>query len=132
MRQYLLDTDISVNYLRDSIATVRKVQTLGVANLYISEITVAELKYGAAKSNRPAHNRQEVNSFCAKFRIVRLNQVFDVFAAEKVRLEKLGLRLDDFDLLIGATAIRYGFILATNNIKHFERMQNLSLESWTT
>ena len=56
--------------------------------------------------------------------------VLDVFAFEKARLEKLGLRLDDFDLLIGSTAIHYDLVLVTNNVKHFERMQGLNIENW--
>ena len=64
--------------------------------------------------------------------ILPIFPVLDVFAREKARLEKLGLRLDDFDLLIGATAIHYDLILVTNNVMYFERMQNLSIENWTT
>jgi tRNA(fMet)-specific endonuclease VapC len=113
MRQtlYLLDTDVSINYLRGSAEVVRRVQAIGARHLCISEITVAELKYGAEKSSRADYHRREVASFCAKFEIVPIYQVLDVFASEKARLEKIGLRLDDFDLLIGATAIRYGLVL---------------------
>ena len=96
----------------------------------LSEITVAELKYGAAKSNRPEENRNETDSFCAKFEIMSIYPALDVFAFEKARLEKLGLRLDDFDLLIGSTAIHYDLVLVTNNVKHFERMQRLNIENW--
>jgi tRNA(fMet)-specific endonuclease VapC len=132
MSQYLLDTNIAINDLRGSAETTRKILAVGLTNCRLSEITAAELKYGAAKSNRPEYNLQKVNFFCAEFGIVPISPVLDVFAFEKARLERLGLRLDDFDLLIGATAIHYGFTLVTNNTKHFERMQNLSIESWTT
>ena len=129
---YLLDTDVSVNFMRGSADTIRKINDVGMKNFHLSEITIAELKYGAEKSNRPEQNHQEVDSFIAKFGIVPIRQALDVFAFEKARLEKLGLRLDDFDLLIGATAIYYGFVLVTNNVKHFERMEHLSVENWMT
>ena len=131
MNQYLLDTDVSINYLRGSVATTLKIMETGLVNCRLSEITVAELKYGAEKSNQPTYNRQRVDSFRAKFGIVPISPVLDVFAFEKARLEGLGIRLDNFDLLIGATAIHYGFVLVTNNIQHFERMQHLALEHWT-
>jgi tRNA(fMet)-specific endonuclease VapC len=132
MKQYLLDSDVSIDYLRGSDEIIQKVQMVGATNLYISEITVAELKYGAEKSNRPEHNQRRVNSFCAKFGNIPIFETLGTYTFEKARLEKLGLRLDDFDLLIGATAIHYGLILVTNNVKHFERMKGLSIENWTT
>jgi len=39
--------------------------------------------------------------------------------------------IKDFDLLIGTTAIQCGFVLATGNVKHFEQMQNLTIEHGT-
>jgi len=131
-RLYLLDTDVSINYLRGSVEVTRKIAEVGLENFLLSEITVAELKYGAAKSNRPDANMRQAETFIGEFGIVPIYDALDVFASEKARLEKLGLRLDDFDLLIGATAIHYGFVLVTNNVKHFKRMQNLSIETWTT
>jgi len=130
MKQYILDTDMSIDYLRGSAETARRIKAVGLPYFRLSEITIAELKYGAAKSKRPEHNRKEVDTFCSEFAIVPIRPALDVFAFEKARLEKLGTRLDDFDLLIGATAIHYSFILVTGNVQHFERMQNLALENW--
>ena len=132
MRQYLLDTDVSIDYLRGSVEVSHRITAAGLANFRLSEITVAELKYGAAKSNRPEHNRLQVEAFIGDFGIMPIYESLDTFASEKARLEKLGLRLDDFDLLIGATAIHYGLILVTNNVKHFERMKGLHIENWAT
>jgi len=130
MSQYLLDTDVSINYLRGFEETIRKVAEVGASSICLSEITVAELKYGAEKSNRPEYHRRRADSFCAKFEIMSIYPALDVFAFEKARLEKLGLRLDDFDLLIGSTAIHNDLVLVTNNVKHFERMQRLNIENW--
>lgn len=38
--------------------------------------------------------------------------------------------LDDFDLLIGATAIANNLILVTENEKHLERMAKINIENW--
>ena len=131
MKQYLLDTDVAVDYLRGCSETIRRVEEIGRANCRISEITVAELKHRAEKSARPEHSRQKVDTFCDMFEIMPFYPALDVFAFEKARLEKLGTRLEDFDLLVGATAIHYDFVLATNNVKHFDRMQHLTVENWT-
>jgi len=39
--------------------------------------------------------------------------------------------VDDFDLLIGATAISNELILVTNNVDHLGRMEGIKIEDWT-
>jgi tRNA(fMet)-specific endonuclease VapC len=41
-----------------------------------------------------------------------------------------GLNLEDADILIAAITIRNNGILVTNNIKHFENIDNLVMENW--
>ncbi|MFT6054124.1 MAG: tRNA(fMet)-specific endonuclease VapC [Roseivirga sp.] len=55
----------------------------------------------------------------------------DIYASEKARLRKSGKPVDDFDLLIGASAISNNMIPVTNNVKHFERLENIKIENWT-
>jgi len=51
--KYLLDTDISVFYLRGKYNINQKLkEIIGFDNCFISEITLAELKYGAELSER--------------------------------------------------------------------------------
>ena len=51
-------------------------------------------------------------------------------ALRLVRLKKSGLIIDEFDILIGATAIANNMILVTRNIKHFERLENIKIDNW--
>lgn len=37
---------------------------------------------------------------------------------------------DEFDLLIGVTAIEHKLILITDNIKDFERLDGIKIENW--
>jgi len=39
--------------------------------------------------------------------------------------------VDDFDLIIAATAITMGYSVVSNNEKHFSKIHDLSLENWT-
>ena len=100
-------------------------------NLFISEITLAELKYGAEKSNHPEKNRAVISRLANRFKQLSVYHALDVYAKEKARLKKEGSIVDDLDLLIGATAIVNEMILVTNNEKHFARLQNLKIENWT-
>ncbi|MCU0320199.1 MAG: PIN domain-containing protein [Flavobacteriales bacterium] len=103
----------------------------GLAACRISEITVAELLYGAANSGDPARNLDVSKMFLRDMEVITISACLPVFANEKARLRKLGQPLPDFDLLIGATAVHHGLTLVTNNTKHFQRIQGIQLEDWT-
>jgi tRNA(fMet)-specific endonuclease VapC len=55
----------------------------------------------------------------------------DTYATEKARLRKAGNVIDDFDLLIGSTAVTFDMKMITNNTNHFSRINNIQLEDWT-
>ncbi len=63
--------------------------------------------------------------------IVPIYYSLDVYAKEKARLRKAGLRIDDFDLLIAATAVTHHLIMVTNNTSHFKNINKINLEDWT-
>lgn len=53
------------------------------------------------------------------------------YATEKVRLRRAGKPMhDEFDLLIGVTALANQLILVTNNVKDFKNMEGISIENW--
>lgn len=49
------------------------------------------------------------------------------YAPIRVALEQKGLRLEDFDLLIAATAIAHKLTLITHNHKHFAAIPTLKV-----
>jgi tRNA(fMet)-specific endonuclease VapC len=128
---YLLDTNICIYFLKGRYGLVEKIEKIGFENLFISEITVAELKYGVEKSANPDKNRPVINELIDKFKQLPIYGALDIYAKEKARLKKEGNIVDDLDLLIGATAIENNMVLVTNNEKHFDRLQNIRVENWT-
>jgi tRNA(fMet)-specific endonuclease VapC len=110
---------------------VKAFETLSVEDCYISEITLAELKFGIEKSEKPEKNRQTLEQFLTGVRILPIFNALDLFAKEKARLQKAGTPIDDFDLLIGVTAVAHQLIMVTNNTTHFERIAGIELEDWT-
>ena len=107
-----------------------KITEAGKSNCCISEITVAELKFEAENSRDKSGNRRLVESFASTIKVVPIFTSLDVFAREKARLRTHGHIIDDFDLLIGATAIANDLILVTNNVKHFSRLEGITIENW--
>jgi tRNA(fMet)-specific endonuclease VapC len=131
LKKYLLDTNICIFYLKGRFDLDTKVRNVGVENCFISEITVAELKFGAENSEHVERNRSVVTNLLSVFQVIPVFGSLDVYAKEKARLRKQGDLIDDFDLLIGATAIANELIMVTNNTKHFVRMDGMILEDWT-
>jgi tRNA(fMet)-specific endonuclease VapC len=128
---YLLDTNIAVFMFRGKFNLSQKMEDVGLANCFISEISIAELKCGALKSQRPIYQMQLVDTLINMIEVVSISSVIDLYAEERARLELLGTPVENFDLLIGVTAVKYGFTLITNNIRHFTRIENIHLEDWT-
>ena len=59
MKGYLLDTNICIFYMKGKYQLNEKIKRVGQDNCYISEVTVAELLFGAARSaNKEKHLKQ--------------------------------------------------------------------------
>ena len=52
------------------------------------------------------------------------------YADIRWQLERIGKRIDHFDLLIAATALHEDLIVVTGNIDHFNRIPDLKTENW--
>jgi len=107
-----------------------KIEELGTSNFFLSEITIAELKFGAANSDFPEKNAEKIAQLQQWFTVIPIFSSLDVYASEKARLKKSGKILDDFDLLIGATAISNNLTLVTRNVSDFERLNAIEIENW--
>jgi tRNA(fMet)-specific endonuclease VapC len=132
MSKFLLDTNICIYFLKGKFDLISKIEKTDISNCFISEITVAELKYGAEKSERVSENRNKVNQFISKFTVIPIYTCLDIYAIEKARLSKNGVIIDDFDLLIGSTAIANEMTMVTNNSKHLSRLKNIKIADWTS
>lgn len=125
--KYLLDTNVIVEHLRGKRSIEVSFVKTGSA---ISIITQAELFYGAYKSKKPEENLRKIKEMLDDLRIAILpltEDVLDNYGKTKTELEAKGQRLDEFDLLIVATALSLDLILVTGNIKHFQRISQLKL-----
>ena len=131
MKTYLLDTNICIFYIKNHSHIVDKIKKVGFNACCISEITLAELLFGAENSQHIVKNRTAVQNIQNNFEIIPIFEALDIYAKEKARLRKIGTPVDDFDLLIGATAIAHDLTMVTNNIKHFDRLEGICLEDWS-
>lgn len=131
MKKYLLDTNICAYFLNGKFNLEAKIEKVGFENCVVSEITIAELKYGVEKSTHKEKNRKTLETFQSKFNVVPIFPSLDIYAKEKARLKTKGKILDEFDLLIGSTAIFNNLTLVTKNVSDFNRLENIEIEDWT-
>ena len=129
--QYLLDTNICVFFLRGKMNLDEIIKEKGKQNCYISEITVFELRFGAENSQDIEKSHKAVDSFINGISIIPISSCVKSYAKEKVRLRKIGKPMhDEFDLLIGVTAIQNKLTLVTDNVKDFVNIEEIKIENW--
>ena len=129
-QKYLLDTDIIIDLVKNRCHLWKKIQSVGLLNCYVSEITIAELHFGVNYSSNKEKHKNEPFEISESFNVIPISEVLEIFGAEKARLTKSGNRIPDFDLLIAVTAVKYDLIMVTGNEKHFNRVNNLAIENW--
>jgi tRNA(fMet)-specific endonuclease VapC len=131
VKQYLLDTNTCVFYLRGKLNLAAVFKQKGRENCFISELTVFELRFGAENSDDPIKSHKTVDDFIAGISIIPIYGSAKRYAQEKVRLRKIGKPIhDEFDLLIGVTAVDNQLVLVTDNAKDFERIEGIKIENW--
>ena len=124
-----MDTNVIVEMLRGNHKVIEQIEKHGIQNCFISEITIAELYYGAIKSENSKH-LDDIEIIESLFQIVPLYPSFLDYAKIRHHLTSTGLGIDTFDMLIGASAVQGNYILITHNKKHFSRISNLQIEDW--
>jgi len=128
---YLIDTNIIIFSLKNLEQVQRKFQENRRIPKCISIITYGELLYGAKKSQSTEKNLAVVYRIKDLFPVISIDMpIIETFGDLKSKYRKIGVVIDDFDLLIAATALTYNHILVTNNTRHFEKVDGLQIEDW--
>ena len=127
---YLLDTCICIALLKKSPSVIQRLREVGTHNCKISDITLAELYFGAFKSGKEKHFN-DVSEISKLFKIFPI-QYMRKYGEIRWELERQGLRIGDMDTFIAATALEEDVILVTGNVKHFKRIPGLKIENWMT
>ena len=130
MSGYLLDTDIVVFLLRNQKGIAQRLSAINPKDVYISEVTVAELEYGNYCSGRYEENKLILNQFLSFINVIPFSEAISLYAKERHRLRKAGQSIEDFDLLIGCTSVSKGLVMVTNNVKHYSRIEGIQIEKW--
>ena len=131
MLRWLLDTNLCIRVLRDRPAGLRERFNREADALCISTIVLTELLYGAEKSARPAENRRAVEQFAARLTLLPFDDAAAAHAANiRATLERQGLPIGGYDVLIAGHARSRGLVVVTGNLREFNRVEGLRSEDW--
>jgi tRNA(fMet)-specific endonuclease VapC len=127
----LLDTDICIAILNRDERVRERLASHGPSELRLSAVTLAELRFGVAKSTQAKRAATNLGVLLTRIAVVP----FDEAATERygdlrALLEKRGSQIGPLDTLIAAHALSLGWVLVTHNTREFRRVPGLKVEDW--
>ncbi len=129
---YMLDTNICSYIIRNKPESIKKrLEDVEKENIIgLSSVVVSELFYGAYKKGSDALIKL-IKTFIDNFKIYNYDVKSAIWYGKlRTELENKGIIIGAYDLQIAAHAISLNAILVTNNVKEFNRIQNLKIENW--
>jgi tRNA(fMet)-specific endonuclease VapC len=130
--RFLLDTNVCIDFLNGRFPLVaERIREHDPDDLVLSSIVVAELRYGAQKSQRQKENHQKLDLLFNEVGIIEFDEgAAQVFGIIRTVLEVRGTPIGPFDMLIAAHARSRDLTLVSDNTKEFSRVDDIKLENW--
>ncbi|WP_139651941.1 type II toxin-antitoxin system VapC family toxin [Raoultibacter phocaeensis] len=127
-----LDTCVCIEFLRGTMPNVFKaLKAHDPQEIALPAVVEAELRCGALKSAKPQENLLKVELFLAPFKSIPFDSpCAEEYGIIRAELEKDGRVIGPNDLMIAATTRAHLATLVTDNVKEFERVRGLAVESW--
>jgi tRNA(fMet)-specific endonuclease VapC len=109
----------------------KMIEKVGVANLFVSSITVYEIQTKLVKAKVGKAKLNALAETLAIFKVVNLSTGAAVAAAKvRAELENAGDWIGHLDQMLAGHAKHEKAILVTNNTKHFKLVYGLKIEDW--
>jgi tRNA(fMet)-specific endonuclease VapC len=130
--RYLLDTNVWVDYLNQRYQSVTdRIQSADPDEIGLSTVVLAELRYGADKSQHPTRNHARIDTLIQEIPSLDFDEAAAAaFGRLRTALEAQGSPIGPYDMMIAAQALSRGLILVTDNIREFGRVGSLQVENW--
>lgn len=130
--KYLLDTNVCVDILNRRYPSVtERVRSSPPQDLCLSSVVVAELRYGADRSQRRAENHERIDVLTAEIQCLDFDlEAARVYGHIRSTLEASGAPIGPYDMMIAAHALSLELTVVTDNEKEFRRISGLEIENW--
>jgi tRNA(fMet)-specific endonuclease VapC len=128
---YALDANTVIHFFKGMGDVGRRLLETPPVEIAIPSVVLYELEVGRLKSRNPERRRREIEEL-STFTAVLPFGPQEAAAAAQVRadLERAGLPIGPYDVLIAGTVISHRAILVTNNVAEFGRVRGLAVEDW--
>jgi tRNA(fMet)-specific endonuclease VapC len=132
--RFMLDTDSCIALIKRKPAKMLdKLTSHAPGDIGLSTVTLAELRYGVAKSAQKERNSQALDEFLLPLEIADFDETTaGAYGEVRAALEKAGTPIGPLDTQIGAHALSLGAVLVTHNTREFCRVPGLAVEDWLT
>ncbi len=126
--EHLIDTNTVIAYLKPEPVVVQKFAQS--SQVYLAEIVLGELYYGAYNSGRAAQNIQVIDNL-ARTNTLLFSDADTALVYGKIKhdLRAKGRPIPDNDIWIAALAVQHNLTLATRDA-HFQAVDGLTAEYW--
>jgi predicted nucleic acid-binding protein len=121
----LCDTNIFIEIYRNNLDIIQSVKSIGQHNIAVSDVTCAELLFGARNKKELQTIRKDLN----KLTVLPINEGISTMAVQLIEKYALSHRLSMPDALIASTAIIHNFELYSLNLKDFKFLDQVVLFS---
>ena len=127
----LLDTDTCIAVINRDVRVRSQLEAQPPSRLRMSAITLAELRFGIAKSAQPKRAVANLRALLGKVGVVPFDEAAcDRYGALRALLERRGSPIGPLDTLIAAHALSLNWTLATHNVSEFRRVPGLKIADW--
>jgi tRNA(fMet)-specific endonuclease VapC len=130
--RFMLDTDSCIALIkRKGAKMLGRITSLAPGEVGLSAVSLAELRFGVAKSAQKETNARALDAFLLPLEIVDFDETTaGVYGEVRAALEKAGTPIGPLDTQIGAHALSLGAVLVTHNVREFRRIPGLAVEDW--
>lgn len=130
--KYLLDTNVCVDYLtRRCASVIERIQASAPEDLCLSSVVIAELRYGADKSQRRLENHRKIDVLVNELVCVDFDaEAAAAFGRLRWELEQRGEPIGPYGLMIAAHAVSLDLVLVSDNLRELGRVSGLAVENW--
>jgi tRNA(fMet)-specific endonuclease VapC len=128
---HLIDTDVCIKVLKKKNRELIRLFSSKLNHIVVSDISVFELYTGAEKYDDSLRRKAVLQDFLSRIPVLPFETAAARHAGEicgllELRSQKLGA----YDYLIAGIARSQGLVLATNNLREFNRVEGLKVEKW--
>ncbi len=129
---YLLDTCVISDFVKGEENTLKRLKSTSPSDIFISSITVMEVKYGLSiNPERAIKIKSLIETFFRSITVLPFGiEEAELTAQIRSILKTAGTPIGAYDVLIAATGLTHNHTVVTSNVREFERVPSLKIKNW--